>query len=128
MSTADNYTTINTIMKGFVNDGALQRAIEQRNFFPQTKIIFVSFDTLPGVLRILIGGACPVCHSRHMRNICNQKYTNECTLPIMARVFPIINDIRVVRSTDPDLDAIVKENNGLITTPYSADETMPCRV
>ena len=60
-----------------------------------------------------------------MRNVCNQKYSNECILPIMSLVFPIVNDVRVVRLTDADLEAIVEANNSHVTTPFAADEIMP---
>jgi len=60
-----------------------------------------------------------------MPNICNQKYSNKCILPIMSLVFPIVNDVRVIRSTNADLEAIVEANNGHITAPFSADEIMP---
>ena len=42
-------------------------------------------------------------------------------LPIMRLVFPIIQDVRVVRSSDADLKSIVGANHGRILTPFCAD-------
>ena len=108
-------------MKGFIDDGALKRAIEQRDFFPRAFMKYVSFRNTDGVLRVLLGGDCPVCEASHMRNICNQKYSNEVISPIMRLVFPIINLVKVVRSTDADLEAVVWAHNGRILNPYRAD-------
>jgi len=97
------------------------RAIEQREFLPRTWMSYVSFQPTDGVLRVLLGGDCPVCGASHMRNICNQKYINEVISHIMRRVFPIIQYVKVVRSTDADLEAIVWAENGRILTPYCSD-------
>ena len=107
-------------MKGFINDGAVEHAIEQQDFFPRAFMKYVSYRATDGV-RVLLGSDCPVCEASHMRNICNQKYTNEVISPIMHPVFPIIQYVRVVRSTDADLEAIVWANDGRILTPYRAD-------
>lgn len=110
------------VMRGFVNEGILSCAIEQREFFPRGLTKYVRFKPETEVLRILLAGPCPVCHSLHMRKICNQKYANKFIVPIMTLVFPIITDVRVVRCTDADLEAIVWANDSRILTPFSADK------
>ena len=54
-----------------------------------------------------------------MRNICNQKYVNECIGPIMRLVFPVIQKVLVVRSDDSDLKTLVRMKNGRVITPFA---------
>ena len=107
-----------TMIQLFIDNGALTRAIEQANFFINEKIAFVSFSADSGVVRVLIAGSCALCGSRHMRNICNSKYCNECISPILRRLFPIIQSVVVVRSDDANLGEIVETNGGRVSTPF----------
>ena len=59
-----------------------------------------------------------------MRNICNQKYVDECVGPIMRLVFSVIRTVLVVRSDDSDLEALVRQKNGRVTTPFGIHDKM----
>ena len=111
-----------TIMQSFINDGSLERAIEQRNKLKRDHIIFVSYSPDGGILRLIILGDCGMCSARHIRNICNMTYTADCLFPILTLVFPVIKRIDIVRSDDEDFEVLVGEMGGRITTPFSEDD------
>ena len=107
-----------TIMQAFINDGALERAIEQRHKMMRDHIRFVSYSPDGGILRLIILGDCGMYSARHIRNICNMTYTADCFFPILTLVFPVIKRIDIVRSDDEDLEDLVGEMGGRITTPF----------
>ena len=49
-------------------------------------------------------------------------YTADCLFPILTLVFPVIKRIDIVRSDDEDLEVLVREMGGRITTPFSEDD------
>ena len=111
-------------MREFINNEALTQAIQQRQFLPRPHTSFATFSSLNGILRVLLAGPCPLCAARHMRNICNQKYVDECIGPIMRLVFPVIQTVLAVLSDDSDLEALVRQKNGRVTTPFGIHDKM----
>ena len=42
----------------------------------------------------------------------------------MCLVFPVIRTVLVVRSDDSDLEALVRQKNGRVTTPFAINDKM----
>ena len=78
----------------------------------------MSYSPSNGVLRLLLAVKFSLCHSDHIRNICNQQYCKECITPLVRSIFSFVRDVAVVHSDDVDLVSIVEKNGGQVTTPY----------
>ena len=126
MATATTSTAaiMDRILAAFIEDGDLTTLLTSHRFHIFAIIKFVDFNE--GVLRVLIAGGCPLCNSRHVRNICNLNYTKECLFPILlSSKFTQVKLVQPILSYDMMFDSIVVQKGGNVSYPFFDDQCLP---
>ena len=68
-----------------------------------------------GSLRVLVGGRCPSCGSKFIRNTCNKHFCDQVLETIISDKFPgMLSSIKPVSTHDNDFGAIVKQIGGVV--------------
>lgn len=75
------------------------------------------------VVKFLVGGACPFCDSinGYARNVCIQKFGNDCFVELLKSEFPEISKVLLLHSTDKDILRYSRELNIRVKPLFKMD-------
>ena len=121
----NRHSSVCNALSAFINGKYLIPCITaaDKQHFPHH--FFVSYGKQTNVLRVLIGGCCPLCKSTLFRDVCLMTYCNDVVKPVIKKKFPMVNDVVAVHSTDPDLSEIINKNKGEIRCVDFANTQVP---
>lgn len=98
-------TTKEEQLRNFIDNGYIVPFIHKKGMKKQSITCFVSMNE-SGTVRCLIGGKCPSCGAKHLRNTCNVEYAQEVIKPILKSEFPFVTDVIPVLTTDADFKSV----------------------
>lgn len=103
------HTSVCNALSAFIQGDYLITGITAADKQHYPHHFFVSYGKENSVLRVLIGGCCPLCRSSLFRDVCLVQYCNDVVKPVIKDKFPMVNDVVAVHTTDPDLSELVKK-------------------
>ena len=104
---SDVIDSVNEV-KNFIDDGDMAKEIESIGSLVYPIIKFISMNT-DGEVRVLIGGQCPACCARNLRNVCNIAYANDVMRKVIIPKFNFVINVMPVLTTDDDFVSVVNE-------------------
>lgn len=79
-------------------------------------------------ITVVLCGCCPFFSSVHMRNVCTQKFGNDCFVSLLKTHFPTINDVSIVHSNNNNLSRYVEELGWFILPSFEMNTVYPSYV
>ena len=111
-------------VKAFLEDGNLEiNILNQLGFEGVPKVKMVSL-TQDGNLKILVHGKCPCCEVKHVRNICNVRFTNNCVKPVVLGKFKQVKNVSCLLTYDGDFEEQVRKLGGNVKLAPETEKRM----
>ena len=76
-------------------------------------------------IKLLICSACSFCDSTHVRNVCVQKFFNDCLYRPLKSMFPNVLRMKVIHTSDERYDTYVAQMGGISSGIFDMDTVYP---